>query len=435
MKQSTIAIICLVIIGILAVAFIPNLIKDDTPINSKPVVEFTYPSDGDSVSNIVTFSGTATDPDGIQTIKKVEILINETWFEVDGIATWSYTWNIFNVDDGFYTIVLRAWDGAVFSEEKQITIYVSNPEIVDSDAHKWAVFIVASNFPKQNESKLGNGGLYLAEEIVAYFIEAYKYSTRNIYILFDDGWIRADNGYGSRLQTLQERYHKYDITYGGATIELVESTLNKVVDEANRYGDSEVFIHISSHGCGDNSNTITGGKFLERSGVYLWDEFLLTDKKLGDLLQNLESKKTCVFVDACYAGGFADKTIKNFPEFFLFKSDIARDGRVVIAGTSKFRVGYASTQNGALFSNLWFDGIQTGDADGYRAGFLKNGRPTNLGFYKDGKVSVEEAFYYAKYALKNDELFKDFSRMEPQINDQFPSKGILRSLGPLILGE
>jgi hypothetical protein len=433
MKKITIAIIAIIIVIVLTIPFVPSLFEDQKPINSKPIVEITYPNDGDIVSKIVTFSGKATDADGDQTIKKVEILINETWVVAEGILVWSYTWNIFDIANGFYTVGVRAWDGAVYSEIEEITLEVANPEVVESDSHKWAVFIIAANFPEDNETKLGNGGLYLAEKMTEFFIENYKYPTSNIFILFDDGWVRKENGYGEKLQTLQERYHKYDITYGGATKDIVESTIKDVVDESNKFKDSEVFISISSHGCGDNENPFTGGKILERSGVFLWDEFLLTDKKLGNMLGNLKSTKTCIIVDACFSGGFADKTIWNFPELFLLRKDVVKSGRVVITGASKFRPGYASTKEGPLFSQLWFEGITTVDADGYRAGILKIGRQINL--FRDGKVSAEEAFYYASYMLKKDERFKEYSNMEPQMNDQYPHQGILRSRDGLILGQ
>jgi hypothetical protein len=431
--MKNIIIITMIIVVAITITFVPRLIENQKPINSKPIIEITYPTDGDIVSKIVTFSGKATDIDGDQTIKKVEIMINETWMVAEGTTTWSYTWNIFDTEDGYYTISVRVWDGAVYSELEEITLKVSNPEVIESGSHKWAVFIVAANFPKDNESKLGNGGLFLSEKIAAFFIENYKYPTSNIFILFDDGWIRTENGYGEKLQTLQERYHEYDITYSGATLDIVESTIKNVVDESNKFEDSEVFIWISSHGYGDNENPFTGGKIFDRSGVFLWDEFLLTDKKLGDMLANLKSTKTCVIVDACFSGGFADKTIWNFPELFLFRKDVVKSGRVVIAGASKFRVGYASTNEGPLFSLLWFKGLSTGDADGYRSGFLKTSRPTNL--FEDGKVSAEEAFYYANYMLKNDEKLKDYSKMEPQINDQYPNKGIFRSRDGLIFGQ
>lgn len=434
MKNINLVIVIIAVILAFSLLFVPGLFEEKKVFNSKPVVEITHPFKGDTFSKFVTISGTATDINGDQTIKKVEILLNETWVEVEDTAVWKYTWNVFNVENGYYTIGARAWDGAVYSEVDEVKIEIFNPEIVVSDSHKWAVFIVASNFPEDNDSKLGNGGLYLAEEMAEYFIENYDYPTSNIIILFDDGWVRADNGLGKPLQTLQQRYHKYDITYEGATRENVETILKYVVDESNMFDDSEVFVYISSHGCGDDSNALTGGKVFERSGVFLWDNEILNDKELGDLLSNLKSEKTCVFVDACYSGGFADKTILNFPEFFLYRSGLAESGRVIITGASKFRVGYASMLHGPLFSQLWFEGIKTSDADGFRPGLLNSGKPSNLAIYKDGKVSVEEAFYYARYVLKNDDAIEDYNSMEPQINDRYPNRGVLKNNKGLVLG-
>ncbi len=434
-KKIIIPVISMLIIVLLVFSVFSGYFSEEKVYNDKPTVKIQYPTDRATVSKIVTISGIATDPNGDQTIKKVEIMINETWIEVEGTSRWSYTWNIFNLQDGFYNISARAWDGAVFSDFHEIKVRISNVEIVESDSHKWAVFIVAANFPEDEESKLGNGGLYLAEEMVEYFIKNCSYPTSNMFILFDDGWVRNNSGLGERIQTLQERYHKYDITYSAATKNIVLYTLEHIVNESNRFEDSEVFIWISSHGCGDNENTLTGGKLFERSAFFLWDEEIMTDKELGDALANLKSRKTCVIVDACFSGGFADKTILSFPELFIFESDIAKPGRVVIAGTSKFRIGYASLEYGPLFTQLWFEGVRTGDADGFKSGLRDNGRPTRLDLFKDGGVSVEEAFYYARYVLKNTDELKDYNTMEPQINDQYPRAGNLLSTKGLVLGQ
>lgn len=409
------------------------LIKDEENDNVKPNVEIIYPNPGSVVSKIVTISGTASDPDGDDKFLEVEIKIDGKWILVEGNNKWSYEWKTYDIKDGPYTVKVRSWDGNDYSIVKEINIILDNPKIVESDSHKWAVFIAASNFPLDNESKLGNGALNLAEFMVDYFVNNLRYSTSNIFVLFDDGWIRDDNGYGWPIETLEQRKHKFNITYGGATKTTVSSTLNYIVQEANKFDDSEVFIWITSHGCGDFDN-FAGGKIFERSAVFLWDD-TLNDKQLGDLLFDLKSEKTCVIVDACYSGGFADKTILNFPELFLFKSNIAKNGRVIITATSKFRVGYSSTIQGPLFTQIWLNGIISGDADGYRPGFLKIGRPTIFRLFKDGKISVEESFYYARYFLRKNEDLKNYNNMEPQINDQYPRLGIIGSNKGLVLGE
>jgi hypothetical protein len=402
--------------------------------NERPMVRITYPHDGMTVSGLIMISGVASDPNVEDTIRKVEVMVNDSeWNYAEGTTKWSYDWRAYEIDDGTYTVRVRSWDGIDYSEIDEINLTIDNPDIMESEDHKWAIFIAAANFPDYNESKLGNGGLSFAEEMAAYLVENCGYATSNIIILFDDGWIRMDNGYGTRVETLQERNHKYDINYGGATIKNVETGIEYIVEEANKFGDSEVFIWLFGHGHGDENDLLTGGKFLESSSVFLWDD-TITDDEFGDLLSGLKSRKTCVIVDACFSGGFADKTIYNFPTFFLLRSGIPDPGRVVISGASKFRLGYASTSCGPLFSILWFEGLTTGNADGFRPGIINSGRLTKLGFFKDGDVSVEEAFYYARYILKTEEEFEDFKNMEPQINDQYPHKGILRSMKGMLLG-
>jgi hypothetical protein len=363
---------------------------------------------------------------------EVEIFVENDWMHIDGTSKWSYEWLIYDISDGPYTIKARAYDGTDYSKVEEITVGIDNPDAVDYDSHKWAIFIAASNFPAHNDSKLGNGALNLAEEMTDFFINSLKYPTSGIFILFDDGWIRSENGYGIPIETLEQRQHPYNITYGAATKKTVRKTLKYIVNEANKFKDSEVFIWIASHGWGDSEKELTGGKILRRSAIYLWDNQMFSDKDLSESLGDLQSKETCIIVDACYSGGFADKTIFNWPETLFMKGRVPRSGRVVMTATSKFRVGYTSTTNGPLFSQLWFKGLKTGEADGYRPGIFHMGRPTRLKIFKDGKVSAEEAFYYAKYVLRTDKALDNYDKMQPQINDQYPFT--IRRFRGLILG-
>lgn len=425
----------ILIIVILLVPLFSGCLDEDKDSNNKPTIVISYPVNNQKVSSLVIISGTSTDPDGDDDLVQVEIKIDDDkWLIVDGTTKWSYDWNVFELKDGIYSISARSWDGKGYSDVQEISIEVENPVTVETDSHKWAIFIIASNFPQDNESKLGNGGLYLAEDIAAYFIENLNYATSNIIILFDDGWLRDDNGYGKKIKTLQERSHEYDITYGSATKNNVEDSFTHVIDESNNYRDSEVFIWIFNHGYGNVNNSITGGKLFERSQIFLWDD-LLSDKELGDLLGPLKSTKACIIIDACFCGGFADKTILDLPTSLMLRSGIPRSGRIVIAGSSKFRKGYASTTQGPLFTLLWFEGLKTGDADGFKPGLFNMGRPTFLRFFKNGKTSVEEAFYYARYKLRTDELYREFGSMQPQITDRYPLRGRLLSFREMILGE
>jgi hypothetical protein len=424
---SIIAILCTSLSGCLG--------DDSKNTNMQPIVFIEYPQNNQIVSQLVMISGIATDDDTGEEIQYIEIKINaQPWQKAQGTHKWSYDWYTYELTDGPYTIQARAWDGTTYSSTQTITIQIDNPKAVTSDNPKYALFIAAANFPESNDTKLGNGGLYFAEEMASYLIQNAGYSTENIIILFDDGWIRSDNGYGQRIMTLQQRPHTFDITYGGATSINVHEALNRLVTNANQYQNCEVFLWIFNHGHGDATNTLTGGKIFEQSQIFLWDG-IISDKTLGTTLQPLKSQKTTIIIDACYAGGFADKTIFNIPTSLLIRSGIPQPGRIVITGASKFRKGYASTLYGPLFSLIWFEGLTTGNADGYRPGILNLGRPTQLSLFKDGKVSVEEAFYYARYILRTNPDLKEFRTMQPQINDKYPYRGALRNNQDLILTE
>lgn len=399
----------------------------------KPTVTITSPSDGATVARLVMISGTAQAADETSRITNVQVKIgDDNWMTATGTTLWSVDWTTYSISDGTYNISVRSFDGKDYSDVSSIIVTVRNPTAVESGNHKWALFIAAANFPVKNESKLGNGGLYLAEDIAAYFIENYEYPTSQVMILFDDGWFRSDNGYGAKQKTLQERPHKYNITYAGATKANVVASLQYLITESNKHPDSEVFLWIFNHGVGNMNKTFTGGKILRRSEVFLWDN-TITDKELGVMLASLNSKKATIIVDACYAGGFADRTILGFRTSLMLRSGIPGDGRIVISGTSKFRTGYASTLQGPLFTLLWFEGLSSGQADGFKPGLFDRGVLRNLQMFQDGKVSVEEAFYYARAILRTDEVLKDFRTMQPQINDGYPHRGLLRSHGELFL--
>ena len=428
-------IVLLIVVAIIIPVILINYNEETKYVNQKPVVEILFPLSGETVSRLVTIRGIAHDPDGPNNLLEIELMIDNEWVFANGDYEWSYEWDAYQVENGTYTIKVRAFDGEDFSDIQEISLTIQNPVSVESDAHKWALFIVASNFPRDNESKLGNGPLNLAERMVSHFVQKFGYSTSNIILLFDDGFIRSDNGFGEPIESLKEYPHNYDITYGGATLENVKSSINYIINEANKFDNSEVFIWVSSHGLGDENRPITGGKLLENSAVFLWGGNLVTDKDLGNLLSGLRSRKTCVIVDACYSGGFADRTILDIKPFILLRSGIPDSGRVIITGASKFRVGWCSTTQGPVFSQLWFEGLASGEADGFKRGLLHTGRPTRLNLFKDGKVSVEEAFYYARYTLRKDDYYNDFKKMEPQISDQYPNSGIIRSSKGMILGE
>lgn len=375
--------------------------------NIPPEVTINHPADGAIVSDIVMISGDAHDPESEDDLIAVEVKIqDEPWAEAEGLENWSYTWDTSVYDDGEYTISVRARDYHSYSKIEEIVVRVRNEDEVNV-AHKWGVFVAASNFPEDDEKKLGNGGLYFAENLSTYLINEAGYPASHITILFDDGWIRSKNGAGVKQMTLQQRNEIDGVHYGGATNSTVHAVLTNTIQKANRFDDSEVFLWFFSHGVEQGIN------LFQKSAIFLWDD-ILVDDELGAMLNLLDASQTCIIIDACHTAGFADKSVFDMPS--LFRAGVAKKGRIVMTGASKFTKGYASTLRGPLFSLLWFEGLRTGEADGYRPGLLNTGRKTRLRLFKNGQTSVEEAFYYARHVLRS----SDYKSMQPQINDRYP---------------
>ncbi len=127
---------------------------------------------------------------------------------------------------------------------------------------------------------------------------------------------------------------------------------------------------------------------------------IIWDDLLNLLLSLLESKGVCVVIDSCYSGGFNDppyfksrrndirmKAVKWMQEF---AEDISGRGRVVLMACREDELSY-----GSKFTKILIEGLR-GYAD------------TN----KDGIVSAEEAYQYAKDNI-------DSSKMHPTIYDGF----------------
>ena len=77
-----------------------------------PTVSIASPKDGDTVSDTIIITGTASAPEGkgIQSVE-IEIDDNGEWFKAEGTETWSYKWNSETVANGVHKIEARCYDG------------------------------------------------------------------------------------------------------------------------------------------------------------------------------------------------------------------------------------------------------------------------------------------------------------------------------------
>lgn len=102
--------------------------------NSPPEITIIYPSE-ETVSGEVIIKGSASDNDGDETILYIQVKIDDDWEFVEGTTSWTYTWDTTYLDDGDYTISVRAFDGEEFSEDS-LNVGVDNP-------HKPTLFITS----------------------------------------------------------------------------------------------------------------------------------------------------------------------------------------------------------------------------------------------------------------------------------------------------
>jgi len=99
-------------------------IFDET--NAPPVVSISSPSDGATVSEVVRISGSASDPDGDETLHSVELSINGNFYTAVGKTSWYFDWNTEAGENGEYEITARAYDGEYFSALDSISVTVEN---------------------------------------------------------------------------------------------------------------------------------------------------------------------------------------------------------------------------------------------------------------------------------------------------------------------
>jgi subtilisin family serine protease len=110
--------------GINATRVTKNITVDN---QDPPVAIIESPGNGDPVSGIVTISGYAYDPDVGDEVEVVEVKINNgNWEIANGTTSWYYDWNTTLLNNGWYSIRARAFDGDNYSSEHDISVYLDN---------------------------------------------------------------------------------------------------------------------------------------------------------------------------------------------------------------------------------------------------------------------------------------------------------------------
>jgi outer membrane protein assembly factor BamB len=95
--------------------------------NRRPAVTVVVPADNSQVFGVVTFSGTAADIDGNDTLSAVQVKIGKAdWDDADGLGEWTYSWNTTKVQNGKVKVLIRSYDGDLYSPEAALGLTVNN---------------------------------------------------------------------------------------------------------------------------------------------------------------------------------------------------------------------------------------------------------------------------------------------------------------------
>ena len=95
--------------------------------NSIPEVTIDYPEDGAEVTGTISITGTASDEDGNETIKGVELSFDGGgWEAATGTTSWNYDWNTTLYADETYNVEVRAFDGKDYSDVQELTLNVND---------------------------------------------------------------------------------------------------------------------------------------------------------------------------------------------------------------------------------------------------------------------------------------------------------------------
>lgn len=264
----------------------------------------------------------------------------------------------------------------VFSKFFNLTArYYENKS--DGLLDKWAVLVGFGDYPPE-----GEGGMDLPKETnqthQIYKILVGKYNFPPKHILF--------------------------FTNETATSKNILESLNWLANHTSE--NSTVVFQFNGHG---GSSTIE--RALQESNICLYDGELWASE-IKPCIDKIQHKKMLLVFDCCVAGSFSgdDQGILGMDvPYFTSLSD---PGRIVLTGSTSATVSFSNAETGwGILSRLfWKEGI-----------YNEKGESNPIHSDKNGKSSVEEAWWYAKttYVDQND-LTTAYDLIScPTMNDQY----------------
>jgi len=107
----------------------------------KPTVTISQPKQGKSYNGTIKLTGSASDPDGDETIEDVEISINNgIWKTVENTNQWTYNLDTTKLENGENKITVRAYDGQYYSNFTSVKINIDNKK--ENGTPGFGIFII-----------------------------------------------------------------------------------------------------------------------------------------------------------------------------------------------------------------------------------------------------------------------------------------------------
>lgn len=160
---------------------------------------------------------------------------------------------------------------------------------------------------------------------------------------------------------------------------------------------------------GHGSAGIGEGNRILSSSIYCGDGSL-SDYEIGELMKNWTCKKFLFLSEGCQNGFMCDDLSNPITGS---APGVIAPGRVIISASCEATFAW-SNGTGPLFHQCFYYGLLNNAADGWDA--FSNDATGPIG-EKDGKASVEEAFWYGRNHVWPAEDFAMNMEAQPKMND------------------
>ena len=233
-----------------------------------------------------------------------------------------------------------------------------------SYSNDYAVIINGGRCPDENHERFWNNCSFMYKVLVG----VYGYNPSHIYVIMSDGTNpdidrTLDNGNQDSSPLDLDGNGTNDIQYS-ATIANISNVFDKI--SQNIAKQDNLFVYITDHG---GKSTIPAGSYIS-----LWNFVTYYPYQLAKEMNKIQANSINVVMNTCYSGGFI--------------SSLEGSNRVIMTSCTADQLSWSTNDRYYdEFSYYWISAM---------AGAYPNGSKADADANKDGFVSMEEAFLFAK---------------------------------------